>query len=87
MADGENADVDDIQSKDNLDVGGQYAFVNGNGDILEKNIATFREFLIAKVQNDPSKIKEVENKAVNSNSIFNGKKVVLTGKKKHLVLS
>lgn len=60
LADGENADVDNIQSKDNLDVGAQYAILEGNGITLEKNVASFREFLCAKVSNDSSKVKEFD---------------------------
>ena len=58
LADGKDADVDNIQAKDNLDVGAQYAILNGNGVILEKHMDGFRNFLCEKVSGDSSKIKE-----------------------------
>ncbi|MBO5850504.1 MAG: gliding motility protein GldM [Paludibacteraceae bacterium] len=60
MADGEGADVNNIVSKDNLDVASEYSLLKGNGEVLEQNIVKFREFLISKVQEDESKVKEFE---------------------------
>ena len=50
LADGKDADVDNIQAKDNLDVGAQYAILNGHGATLEEYMDGFREFLCEKVK-------------------------------------
>ncbi|MCH4895464.1 gliding motility protein GldM [Marinilabiliaceae bacterium JC040] len=44
-ADGDKADVDNVLSKDNLDIGGEVMITFGKGKKLRKKIADYREFL------------------------------------------
>ncbi|MEI8084939.1 MAG: gliding motility protein GldM [Paludibacter sp.] len=61
MVDTDNANdsayVKQMEGKDNLDKGAEYALANGNGDILEKKIETYRDYLVKLSANNPNKQK------------------------------
>ncbi len=46
VADGEDADVMNIEAKDNLDVGGQVMLVQGKGKELKRRITDYRKLLV-----------------------------------------
>ena len=48
--------VTDIKEMDNLNVAGEYAITRGNGNILKKRLADYKNFLISNVNGDVSKI-------------------------------
>lgn len=56
LADGEDAKTNDIKNKDNLDVSGQYALVQGKGKELKRKIEEYRDFLKTFVNGDATKI-------------------------------
>ncbi len=60
LADGKDAVTNEIKNKDNLDVSGQYALVQGNGKILKRKIAEYKTFLESFVNGDPVKISMFE---------------------------
>ena len=51
----DSAYVKQIKAKDNLDMAGQYAIVQGNGKILKKKIEAYREFLAGLSKDNPTK--------------------------------
>ena len=57
LADGSKADPDviNIEAKDNLDVAGQYALIQGNGKILKEKLLDYRSFLIELTAGDSLK--------------------------------
>ena len=48
LADGKDADPKalEIEAKDNLDVAGQYALVEGNGKVLKRKLEEYRQLLV-----------------------------------------
>ena len=48
LADGKKADPNalEIEAKDNLDVAGQYALVQGNGKVLKRKLEEYRQMLV-----------------------------------------
>jgi gliding motility-associated protein GldM len=56
LADGKDANSDQLRNLDNLDVAGEYALVRGNGAILKGKITEYKNFLISKVNGDQNKI-------------------------------
>lgn len=51
----DSAYVKQIKAKDNLDMAGQYAIVQGNGKILKQKIEAYREFLASLSKDNPTK--------------------------------
>ncbi len=51
-ADGEDADINNIESKDNLDIAGELMLTGGKGKILKERIDNFRENLLKIVCDD-----------------------------------
>lgn len=47
--DGEDANINDIKAKDNLDASGQIMILQGQGKVLRKKIDVFRDELLAKI--------------------------------------
>jgi len=51
-ADGEDADINNIESKDNLNIAGELMITNGNGKVLKEKINNYREHLLRLVCDD-----------------------------------
>lgn len=60
LADGKEAITNDIRNKDNLDVSGQYALVEGHGKELKNHLNNYKEFLEKYVNGDQTKISMFE---------------------------
>lgn len=60
-ADGEDADVNNIKSKDNLDVGGQVMILEGGADKLKEKIDAYRKYVLSLVSDkNPTLCKTLE---------------------------
>lgn len=66
LADGAEADVNDIRSKSNLDVGGQLMIVQGRGKVLRKMLDGFRENLLSNVNPKDSVLRASIKSALNT---------------------
>jgi len=60
-ADGEEADVNNIQSKDNTDVGGEVMILKGGADKLKEKLDIYREYLLSLIsEKNPTLCKTLE---------------------------